>query len=198
MSKAVRLGLIVLVVGLAILWGAYAVILWEGSSARGAPPGLEASVAQWLLRQTVLYRQKCELCHGYNGAGKTEIGAGQYPHPPDLRGSAVQSMSDGELFFHITNGIRHTGMPAWSLTERRGWQLVLFLRQLPRTVTQPGPAAETIDLAGAHYVGSKACEECHRPRSLRFPTPVTAVIWTSPVSGPPQRCAPGRSGLRGA
>src|SRR5581483_10481180 len=110
-----------------------------------------------------VYRKKCEICHAYNGSGKTEIGAGQYPRPPDLRNLTIQKMSDGELFFHITNGIRHTGMPAWGLPERKAWQLVLYLRNLPR-VAAPDPAAagfKTADLNGATYVGSASCKDCH-------------------------------------
>jgi mono/diheme cytochrome c family protein len=141
---------------LLLMGAAFAFIMWEGSSSRGNAPTLESTVAQWLLKRTVpagdrdmpnplsthpdvadvasgrdVYRQKCEVCHAYNDSGKTEIAAGQYPRPPDLRESDVQGMSDGELLFHITNGIRHTGMPAWDLPTRRGWQLVLYLRQLP-------------------------------------------------------------------
>ena len=59
-----------------------------------------------------VYTQKCEICHAYDGGGKSEIGSGQYPRPPDLRSADVQKMSDGELFYHLKNGIRHTGMPA--------------------------------------------------------------------------------------
>src|SRR5262249_49485691 len=125
---------------------AYASIMWEGSSTRGEAPAFERVVAGWLLKRTVpgqerdarnplrshpvpadaaarleVYRQKCEICHGYDGSGRTEIASGQYPRPPDLRGPGVQALTDGELLFHITNGIRHTGMPAWSLPARRGW-----------------------------------------------------------------------------
>jgi mono/diheme cytochrome c family protein len=39
-----------------------------------------------------VYQQKCQICHGYDGSGKTEIAAG------------VQRLTDGELLFHITNG----------------------------------------------------------------------------------------------
>ena len=110
--------------------GLYALILWEGSSAREDAPALEANVAQWLLHYTVpaslramknplnveadggdveagheTYTKKCEICHAYDGGGKTEIGSGQYPRPPDLRGADVQRMSDGELFYHLKNGI---------------------------------------------------------------------------------------------
>src|ERR1700722_19221277 len=112
------------IIGLCI--GLYALIMWEGSSAREDAPVLEADVAQWLLHYTVpadframknpldvgsgsaeveaghaVYTKKCEICHAYDGGGKTEIGSGQYPRPPDLRSAAVQRISDGELFYHL-------------------------------------------------------------------------------------------------
>ncbi|MEO8630018.1 MAG: c-type cytochrome [Betaproteobacteria bacterium] len=110
-----------------------------------------------------LFMKKCELCHAYNGSGKSEISAGQYPRAPDLRDPAVQQQSDGEVFYHIQNGVRHTGMPAWQLPDRQLWQLVAYIRHLPRVValsprTSAQPAA---NLAGAQYVGSAACRDCH-------------------------------------
>src|SRR5262249_7784706 len=110
-----------------------------------------------------LYRQKCEICHAYDGSGHTEIAEGQYPHPPDLRDAVVQKQSDGELFYHIANGIRHTGMPAWKLSTQRTWELVAYIRHLAR-IGSPNPVAPSgaIDLAAAHYVGSKTCASCHQ------------------------------------
>src|SRR5919206_4638430 len=121
-NKWVRRGVAVAVILVLLLGAAYAFIMWEGSSARGDAPALEMAIAQWLLYRTVpghnrdtknplaahvdaadveagheVYRKKCEICHAYNGSGKTEIGAGQYPRPPDLRQPAVQRMSDGEM-----------------------------------------------------------------------------------------------------
>ena len=46
--------------------------------------------------------------------------------------ATVTSMSDGEIFYHIRNGIRNTGMPAWQMPDRQIWQLVAFIRHLPR------------------------------------------------------------------
>jgi len=110
-----------------------------------------------------VYTKKCEICHAYDGGGKTEIGGGQYPRPPDLRGADVQRMSDGELFYHLKNGIRHTGMPAWALPDRKLWQVTAYLRNLPRVAAlSPQAAAAQLPIAGtAHYVGSAACKDCH-------------------------------------
>jgi mono/diheme cytochrome c family protein len=105
------------------------------SSARAQPPAAEVIVATWLLHLSVptaaklpanplggdpaevsagrdLYREKCELCHAYDGSGKTNVGAGMYPRPPALR-TTIADLSDGEVFYHIRNGIRNTAMPAW-------------------------------------------------------------------------------------
>jgi predicted CXXCH cytochrome family protein len=189
MNRGLRRGVTALGILIVLTGALYAFIIWEGSSSRDNAPRLESLVAQWLLNRTVparerdlpnplrahpdssdveagrdVYRQKCEICHAYNGSGKTEISAGQYPRAPDLRDPVVQEMSDGELLYHIVNGIRHTGMPAWNLPTQRGWQLVLYLRELPKLVVPVTAlqAEQTADLTGAHYVGSKACESCHR------------------------------------
>jgi mono/diheme cytochrome c family protein len=75
----------------------------------------------------------CAICHSDDGSGKTEIGEGLYPPPPDLRDPHSQELSDGELFASIRNGIRFTGMPGWGGvdSDESIWQLVLFVRGLP-------------------------------------------------------------------
>ena len=89
------------------------------------------------------YADHCASCHANDGSGETEIGRGLYPKAPDMRLPATQSLTDGELFYIIENGVRLTGMPAWSTGQPDGeestWHLVHFIRELPRL------SAETID-----------------------------------------------------
>src|SRR5215469_9288592 len=132
----------ILLVIVAVAATFYWLVLPGLSSARSEPPGIEVAVATWLLHQSVpeelrarknplgsdpadvaagrdLFRQKCELCHAYDGGGKTQIGGDEYPRPPSLR-TAIASMSDGEVFYHIHNGIRIR-----CLTSRFGnWLLI--------------------------------------------------------------------------
>lgn len=98
----------------------YAIALPGLSGARRDPPEVEIAIATWLLRHSVpgrvkaernllgadeadvtagqdLFREKCEICHGYDGGGRTQIGAGEYPHPPALR-TLARSLADGEFF----------------------------------------------------------------------------------------------------
>jgi mono/diheme cytochrome c family protein len=169
---------------LVLVGAAYRMVVPGLSSARSEPPGLEVAVATWLLHHSVpeaertianplgtdradiaagrdLFKQKCEICHAYDGSGKSEIGAGEYPRPPALHAIDVASMPDGEVFYHIRNGIRNTGMPAWGMPDREIWQLVAFIRALPKVAPSSREPAVNAPTAPAHYVGSAACKNCH-------------------------------------
>jgi len=82
------------------------------------------------------FADHCAVCHGNDGSGDTEAGRGLYPRAPDMRLPATQNLSDGELFYIIENGVRLTGMPAWSNGTKEGetssWHLVHFIRHLPK------------------------------------------------------------------
>jgi mono/diheme cytochrome c family protein len=70
-----------------------------------------------------VYRQRCSTCHGDDGHGT--------PKAPDLSAADVQAQSDGAMFWKITSGNTHAGMPTFSfLPELQRWQLVLQLRAL--------------------------------------------------------------------
>jgi hypothetical protein len=67
------------------------------------------------------------------------MGSGLYPKPPDLRLAETQKLSDGELFWIIENGVRFTGMPAFSTrhsSPEDSWKLVLFIRHLPQLTSE--------------------------------------------------------------
>ena len=80
------------------------------------------------------FSDHCATCHSNDGAGETVFGKGLYPKPPDLRAAGTQNKSDGELYYTIANGVRLSGMPAFSEahTSRETWRLVLFIRHLPQ------------------------------------------------------------------
>jgi hypothetical protein len=76
----------------------------------------------------------CASCHANDGSGETSMGQGLYPRVPDMRLAATQDLTDGELFYIIENGIKLTGMPAWTTGtpegEESSWHLVNFIRHL--------------------------------------------------------------------
>ena len=69
------------------------------------------------------YSQRCTSCHGERGEGSANA--------PTLTTADVQQQTDGALFWKISSGNAHAGMPAFSrLPEPQRWQIVLHLRAL--------------------------------------------------------------------
>ena len=82
-----------------------------------------------------IYRQECAACHGLYGL-PSDIGPHMYPHAPQLwqphGNKGVVGVSDdppGETYWKVENGIRLTGMPAFSkiLNQTQMWQVSLLL-----------------------------------------------------------------------
>jgi mono/diheme cytochrome c family protein len=93
-----------------------------------------AQTPEVLIESRRHFADHCATCHGNDGSGDTEIGRMLYPRAPDMRQRETQSLSDGEIYFIIHNGIRMSGMPAWgpdSGPDNDSWALVHFIRHLP-------------------------------------------------------------------
>jgi len=98
------------------------------------------------------FARYCAMCHSNDGSGQTSaIGRGLFPKPPDMRAEATQRLTDGELFYIIENGVRFTGMPAFGDGALDGpgaslaWQLVHFVRRLPRLTPDEIGEMETMN-----------------------------------------------------
>ncbi|HEX4637272.1 MAG TPA: cytochrome c3 family protein [Rhizomicrobium sp.] len=189
----------------------YFAILPGLSVARQEPSKFEVAVATYLLDHSVpssakamtnplgarpdpaaveaghrLFTQKCETCHAYEGGGRSEIGGNSFPRAPVLR-IAAASMSDGEVFYHIRNGIRNTAMPAWNFPDDKVWQLVAYIRRLPMVAArepQDMSARQTSAVLAAHYVGSKACQSCHQEVYARWQKTAMANVMRDPKTHP--------------
>ena len=81
------------------------------------------------------FADHCAGCHGNDGKGGG-MGKQMYPRAPDMTLFATQSLSDGELFSIIENGVRLTGMPGFGSGTAESaygsWGLVHFIRHLPK------------------------------------------------------------------
>jgi mono/diheme cytochrome c family protein len=138
-------------------------IVRHGISARDQPTAIEALIARRLRHLAIPsharaqanpvpaapeavaagmahFADHCASCHANDGSGDTPLGRNLYPKASDMRLPATQTLSDGELFYIIENGIRLTGMPAWSTgtpdSHTDTWNLVHFIRHLPQ-LTDP-------------------------------------------------------------
>ena len=155
-----RLKTILVLLGAALLTGVVVVVaavrtINRGFSAREQPSAAEAVAARMMRRLAAPRRSKslvnpvypsdevfadarahfadhCATCHANDGSGNTTIGRNLYPKAPDMRLDATQSLTDGELYAIIQDGIRLTGMPAWGKegdeNDEDSWKLVHLIR----------------------------------------------------------------------
>lgn len=92
-----------------------------------------------------VYREQCAACHGTPGH---DVGYARhmYPEAPQLwkkhghRGVVGVSDDDpGETYWKVANGIRLTGMPAFSgvLSDTEMWQVSLLLKNADKEIPDP-------------------------------------------------------------
>jgi mono/diheme cytochrome c family protein len=98
--------------------------------------GIDApSLADPTLVRTGLvhYRDLCMPCHGSPGTERQVIGRGLNPPAPRLA-VEVLDWTDAQLFWIVRNGLKMTGMPAFStvLTDDEVWAVVAYLRRQVR------------------------------------------------------------------
>jgi mono/diheme cytochrome c family protein len=90
---------------------------------------LQASDENYLAGARI-YRTNCAICHGLPGQAESPTSKGMFPRPPELfKGHGVTDDPAGETYWKASNGIRLTGMPAYtgSLSQTEMWQVSLLL-----------------------------------------------------------------------
>lgn len=144
----------------------------SGLTALGQPSALETRVARTVRRFAIPgeirerpnpipvsgdiiasgrahFADHCASCHANDGSGNATMGRNLFPRAPDMRQTATQSLTDGELFWIIENGVRFTGMPGWSTGTEEGttasWHLVHFIRRLPNITEAELEAMESMN-----------------------------------------------------
>lgn len=81
-----------------------------------------------------LYKENCAECHGDTGKGDGPKGRKLFTDPSDLTSTArIGSLSDGALFYEISEGRRPMPEFKTRMTEEQRWQLVLLMRSLSGT-----------------------------------------------------------------
>ena len=83
---------------------------------------------QTLRAARITYLEKCANCHGETGKGDGPEAMMYDPAHADLRRAHVRQMTDGEVFYQISEGRKP--MPPFKdqLTEEQRWQLVYYVR----------------------------------------------------------------------
>jgi mono/diheme cytochrome c family protein len=85
-----------------------------------------------------IYSDECAQCHGEHGKGDGPEARTHAPLPADLTDAErMATVTDGEIFYQITEGRRP--MPSFKnrLTQDHRWQLVLLVRSFSQPIVPP-------------------------------------------------------------
>jgi mono/diheme cytochrome c family protein len=163
-------------------------------AATSAPSKTEAKLAAWALNRSVArhatrahnplpespatwraglahYKENCVVCHGAPGVDAAELGQGLNPAAPDLTLPRVQARPDGELFWIVSNGIRTTGMPAFSPTHKPEeiWQIVSFVRHLEGLTADEQKTLKSVADEEAQHHEAAPADAGHAPDAPAHP-----------------------------
>ena len=80
-----------------------------------------------------LYVANCGPCHGDKGRGDGPAAPGLNPKPADHTSPAIQSETDGSLFWKLSEG--RNPMPGYKkiFSEQQRWELIAYIRSLAKT-----------------------------------------------------------------
>jgi thiosulfate dehydrogenase len=124
-----------------------------------------------------VYKEHCAICHGLPGEPKTAVADGMYPGPPQLfRGTGVTDDEAWETYWKVANGIRMTGMPAFSdhLGETKMWQVSVLVKNADKI--SPAVKAELASPVVSIATPTSALPQSTAPNpSLPAPTQSTTA-----------------------
>lgn len=145
---------------------------WPGASAheghkKGHAPATAKNLRNPVEHNTAniengkaLYEANCAGCHAADGKGE-KFNKTAKVKVPDLKSHYVMKLTDGEIFYVITHGIKTSGMPGYKLktSDRERWQLVHYVKHLGMSeedhAAMPGGATQDFALRFKPVVGDK-------------------------------------------
>src|ERR1700720_3440885 len=136
-SLAARIGGLVLGAALLLFLGlsgstprvADAQAPWVAPATEKSKKNPAPSVKKTIDQGETVAKTNCASCHGAKGKGDGAAAVALNPKPADWTSAKVQSESDGEIFWKISNG--RGAMPPWKhLAENDRWALIRYIRSL--------------------------------------------------------------------
>ena len=203
-----------ILIGWLLVAAVVGLVAWTGSYNVGAtnPPGrLEKKVAAFALNRAIQkrapvksnpfskpedvraglvhYKENCVDCHGAPGVEESEFGMGLNPPAPDLTLPAMQGLRDGEIFWVVSNGIRMTGMPAFSPTHKEDeiWKIVAFVRHLPEITKEEQQLLKAGTEEAAHHHEAGGAVEKPGEKEAEKPASATEAPHTHPPGTKPHK-----------
>ena len=105
--------------------------VWEVPAEAKAVPNPVEATPEALAAGADLFKKHCVMCHGETGKGDGPATKFMKPAPPDLTAPGNKArMTDGEIFYKITNGKRPMPPMNRKLSETERWQVVHHVKTL--------------------------------------------------------------------
>jgi len=101
----------------------------------------------------VVYGKMCVHCHGESGKGDGKVAA-KLPGPPPAYDGALKNLSEGKIFYSITNGKGTMGPHGLIISVEDRWKLVHYVQTLQGIRNAP----VVIDSAAVAVVDAKKIE----------------------------------------
>jgi mono/diheme cytochrome c family protein len=105
------------------------------------------------------YAEMCTQCHLAPGLDESELHSGLYPQPPIFTDKEYNNTPQSQ-FWVIKNGLKMTGMPAWSPahTDDQIWGMVAFLVKIKELSVEEYVALSRQTGEGHSHSGSHSTE----------------------------------------
>ena len=137
---AIVIGLIFLSIGLAALHKTPWQVPAEEKARKNPLPATQANYNA----AKPLYDEFCSNCHGDAGKGDGSDAMMYDPAPSDLTDAAhMNKLTDGEIYYQITQGKKPMPSFRTKLTEEQRWQLVIFVRGFSGALAFPPAPSKT-------------------------------------------------------
>jgi mono/diheme cytochrome c family protein len=104
---------------------------WEVPAEAKAVPNPVEATPEALAAGADLFKKHCVMCHGEAGKGDGPATKFMKPSPPDMTAAGTKDrMTDGEIFYKVSNGKKPMPPMNRKLSETERWQVVHYLRTL--------------------------------------------------------------------
>ena len=103
---------------------------WEAPSSADEIPNPLAGIEKATNNGGKIFNQYCATCHGSKGKGNGPTSGTLNRKPANLTSVKVQSQTDGDIFWKISNGRGNMAAYKSILSKRQRWELVDYIRFL--------------------------------------------------------------------
>jgi copper transport protein len=124
----------ILIAALAMIGAGFTIQAWQRTAIQTDGHELDSSGPADVIAARGTWDSLCLACHGASGLDQTSPGH-THGSGTDLKDPRTSTLSDGDMYWLISNGVANSDMPAYdvALTDQQRWDLVAWIREQQRS-----------------------------------------------------------------